>query len=282
MRVIDMRCRPPLPANIYGSTLYDIQYANDFARKFGGSCVAESAKQRSLEMLLSEMDEVGIEKAVYEIGYIADWDTNQEAMQLSKQYPDRFLCMASTDIGNIKRSLENIKQYTIEGCFHGVNLDPGSPALGEKSIYINDEKLFPIYELCEKQNIPLTVAFGGYAYPDATAYYVDRVKHVVQMFPKLKLCLCHGGWPYVHQMCSLAMQYRSLYLSPDSYLMEMPQYKDYVLAANSILPMQILFGTSYPFHAQKRVFQFYLTAGFREELYENVFYKNAAEFMNLR
>lgn len=275
-----MRCRPPLPSMLE-SSLYDTQYAAKFSHKFGGSNIATSAQQKSLPILLDEMKACNIVKAVYEVCSPTAYDTNAEAQTFLQQYGQHFVAMVGTDITNIPASCDNIEYYRHVNGFVGVNLDPGSPALNEKSIFLDNETLFPIFQLCQDHDLPITIAFGGYAYPDATAYLPIRIENIIRTFPKLRLCFCHGVWPYTAQACGLALQYSNIYLSPDSYLMEMPSAQDYVLGANYLIPEQILFGTSYPFHAQNRVYNYYLNVGFSSAILSKVLYTNATHFLKL-
>ncbi len=275
-----MRCRPPL-ASTLDSRMYDMDYASAFAYKFGGSYPALSAQKRSVASLLQEMENTKIVMAVYEIGYAPNIDVNAEAYDFLQIHGDHFVAMIGTNITDIPASLQAIKQYHSLAHFAGVNIDPGTPLLGVYSKYIDDETLFPIYQLCQDLKLPVTVAFGGYAYPDITAYLPVRIENVTRVFPNLRLCFCHGVWPYTTQICGLALQYQNVYLCPDSYLMLMPSYQDYIIAANYFIPEQILFGTSYPFHAQQNVYAFYLKAGFTDEALPKVMYENAACFLNL-
>jgi len=281
MKAIDMRVRPPMPS-LFDTTMYDQAYAAKFAHKFDGSYTAQSAKIRSVEMLLEEMDECNIEIGVYEIGIHPQIDMNQEAWDILGKYQNRFKAMIGANPVEIEKSLADINKYAANDFFVGVNMDPANPILDDKSKYYDDESLFVIYEKCEEENLPITMAFGGYAYPDVKAYRVERIENIVRTFPKLKLCFCHGCWPYFAQMCGLSMRYNNIYYSPDSYLMGLPGSEDYVAAANYVLPDRIMFGTSYPFHAQKKVYDYYLQSAFRPEVLPKVMYENAKKFLQLK
>ncbi len=79
--------------------------------------------------------------------------------------------------------------------------------------------------------ITCQAARSGYKY-----YALHDPKYVDELaftFPKLKIALCHGGWPFVAQACHVVMQHENVYLSPDVYMMSFtPGYQDYVTAAN--------------------------------------------------
>ena len=280
MNVIDMRCRPPLPS-LLETRLYDIDYATNFAKKFGGSYIAESAKNRSVPQLLQEMKQLNITLGVYEVRWSKTIDANQEALDFYKNYSNLFAIMTATDVTDIQASLQAIEQYTVHGSFTGVNLEPGNPGLGYNSLFIDDETLSPIYALCQDYDLPLTVTFGGCAYPDATAYMPHRVENVLCNFPKLRLGLCHGAWPWFKEYGGLMIKYPNLRIIPDSYIMFTPGYQEYIHAANYLLSEQLLFGTSYPYHDQQRVLDFYLKCGIRQENIEKILYYNAMDFLKL-
>jgi len=280
MKAIDMRCRPPLPS-LLSTRIYNTEYATGFAKRFGDSYIAESAKNRSIEQLFQEMDATNIELGVYEVRAGADCSVNDEAMAFLVDHADRFVGLVGTDAFQAANSVNVIEKYVLQGPFIGVNLEPGSPATGYDSIFVDDESLFPIYEISEKNDLPLTITFGGCAYPDATAYMPIRIENVLRQFPKLRLGLCHGAWPWFKEYGGLMVKYPNLRIIADSYIMYLPGYQDYIHAANYLLRDQILFGTAYPYHDQKRVYDFYMHAGFRDEVLPKVMYDNAVTFLKL-
>ena len=279
MKSIDMRCRPAVKSAqklwIYNDNM------SYFAAKFGGSYLAESAKQKSIDMLIEEMDRLEIKKGVFEVRRDGDPAANEEAAELLEQYGDRFVCRVGVDAADIKTSLDDIEKYAVHGGFTGVSMEPGVPPKGLEAMHIDDERIFPIYEKCQSEKLPIAFTFGGPAFPDWSAYLPSRVEHVARNFPNMKICLLHGAWPMFTQMCNILMMYPNVNVCVDSYLMLLPGYQDYILAANYMLQDQIMFGTSYPLHAQEKVVDFYMKAGFREEVLPKVMYDNAARYLGI-
>ena len=280
MQAIDMRCRPPLPT-LVTTRIYNVEYATGFSKKFGGSYIAESARNRSIDQLLQEMAATNIGLGVYEVRVGQSREVNQEALKFYQEYSDHFVVLTGTDAFDVPWSLEQIKEYSVNGPFSGINLEPGSPYAGDNSLFIDDEKLFPIYEIAQEYDLPLTITAGGCAYPDATAYLPIRAENVLRNFPKLRLGFCHGCWPWFKEFCGLMMKYPALHICPDSYMMLLPGYRDYIHAANYLLSDQIMFGSAYPFHDQKRVYDFYMNCGLRAEVIDKVMHDNAQKFLKL-
>ena len=280
MKAIDMRCRPPI-RSLQDSWIYDTESMVHFAKYFGNSYLAESAKQKSLEMLLQEMAETEIVKGVFEVRRGGNPAVNAEAAELLAHHGDLFVGMVGVDVAEMDEGLADIDQYVLNGPFTGVNIEPGNAPAGLEPMFIDDERIFPLYEKCQAHHLPLTITFGGPAFPDATAYMPYRVEAVAKSFPGLNICLCHGAWPWFTPMCNVLLAYANVFVCVDSYLMLLPGYQDYILAANYMLQDQIMFGTSYPLHAQEKVVSFYMQAGFREEILPKVMYDNAARFLGL-
>lgn len=93
--------------------------------------------------------------------------------------------------------------------------------------------------------------------------------------------MAHGGFPWVHAICQVALQCPNLYLEPDIYMFsKYPGSADYYTAANYILQDQFLFGSVYPGLSLKVAVDDYLTH-LRTEVAEKVMYKNAAKVLGL-
>lgn len=274
MKIIDMRLRPPLPSMVNNS-IFDLEATPPFARLFDRSYMGESAIQRSIPLLIKEMDENNIEIGVMALRKSVDRKLYDEAVELMDQYPGRFIGFLGLDLSNVDQAIQDTKDFVVDGRFSGVNLEPTH--LG---MYASDERLFPVYEYCEKNDIPVNMTFAAMV-PDSTAAMPHRLDPVLKTFPKMRLCLSHGAWPWFTQVSALMFSYPNLYVSSDSYIMGMPGYMDYINAANSCCEDQLIFGTCYPIHDIKKVVDFYLNAGFREDVLPKVFYDNAARFLGL-
>ena len=101
-------------------------------------------------------------------------------------------------------------------------------------------------------------------------------------FPKLKIGLAHGGWPYVTEICQMAVNRGNLYLAPDFYMIESPGQADYIMAANCLLKDRLMFASAYPLMPLKESSEYYMNSGIKEEILPKVMYQNAAEFLNLK
>jgi len=235
----------------------------------------ESAKQFSMNVLLKEMDEAGVEIGVVPYRYGQNQDDIAELMEL---YPTRFRCLAHVDPYG---DLSEIDKYIVHGKAAGAIVEPGQIFI-KKPVAADDRVMLPIYQKCLEQNILLTITYGG-LFADSVEWYKPvYIENVAKMFPNLKIVLTHGGWPYVNEICHVAYQFKNVYLSPDWYLMSAhPGHEGYVAAANGMLQDRVIFGSLYPASTLEFAVNEYATSGLKPESLEKVLYTNAARLLNL-
>ena len=113
MKTIDMRCRPPLKLNTQTVAFTEKKFQG--APLFGGSHVAESARQKSFELFLQEMREAEIVKAVCAVRRGNRPEFNDEIKELVETWPDTFYGMLGVDVIDVDTSLAEIETYVING-----------------------------------------------------------------------------------------------------------------------------------------------------------------------
>lgn len=277
MKIIDMRVRAPF------EPFYNFFYteeglkgsAAESMRRLGVSN-PESAKQFSMELLLKEAEEANIEKIVVPIRRKAG--KNDELIKLIRKYPGKIEGLAGISTEDIEAGIEEIRKTVVEGPCRGITMEP---SLDQNPWYVNSERVFPIYEYCEQNNVPIFMTFGGIMNASLRHYNPETLDDVAAMFPKLKIGLAHGGWPYVTQVCQIALYRRNVYIAPDFYMIETPGMNDYITAANTLLSDRIIFGSAYPIMPMKEASEYYIHSGIKESVLPKVMYENAKEFLGI-
>lgn len=278
--VIDFRVRPP-----YGSFLNAVPYKDmvrtEFVCKQMGVYLPNAAKEKSVELMIREMDEAGITKAVIparktnpSFGIVK----NEDVGLFLEVYPERFIGFMGVDPHDGESALEEIYFRIVDGPFTGIIMECG---MVQPPLYADAPEVFPIYELCQSRNIPVILLNGANAGPDISYSAPISVDHVAAAFPKLKIIVSHGGWPWVTEMLHVAWRRPNIYISPDMYMVNFPGWQDYVTAANYVLRDRFLFGTAYPFVPFKEGIRFLETCGVMKERIPDILYYNAARLLNL-
>ena len=63
--------------------------------------------------------------------------------------------------------------------------------------------------------------------------------------PELRIIVAHGCWPWVTQICAVALMCPNVYVMPDLYP-HMPEQEGFFDAVRAGLEGQLLYGSSYP------------------------------------
>lgn len=240
MGIIDFRMRP-----LYGGYLSMAEAGTTDKFLTGLRCqITPSIRECSIELLVKEMDEAGIEKAVIpgrqSPGTFVD---NQELCDLAMQWPGRFIPFPLYDPLRPKESLEEVRRILMDGPGGGVTIEPGFG----NTLRFDDPGYFPLYRWLEDNGIPLMLTFSGSITPTIDCTLPGRLDLVAQTHPNLKIVVGHAGWPWSKELICMGFFRRNIYLAPDLYSMaSVPGSEDYRLAAAGMLQDRFLFGSSYP------------------------------------
>ena len=278
MYYIDARLRPPYGSFIEGFYNKEKWSARKkFAGEFGLD-LAPSFYAADIDLCIQEMKEanIGLGIAAPRRGWGIG---NEDLPKLLAEYSDYFVGFITLLPTDMEESLAEIDKYIINGPCTGVYMEPAHDTAKEK-MEICDERIYPIYEKCVENNIPISYGFGGFIGTDFIWQKPESLLKVVKDFPKLKLNLNHAGFPYVLQTCHVAYRNKNVFLSPDLYSCQAPGRQDYISAANYLIPTSILFGSAYPLVDFRLVAKVYEQDILPHNL-ENVMYKNAARFLGL-
>jgi predicted TIM-barrel fold metal-dependent hydrolase len=278
MKIIDFRLRPPLKGFL-DTIMYSQGPRRDRITGYHGMKPARSAQEQSIDLLLKEMDEAGITRGVAMGRFSGPYGTvsNEDVAAIVKERPGRFIGVASIDPSDRRKAVRQIEHAKKAGLI-GVNLEPGPYPL---PLYADDRRLYPIYAYCEDNAIPVVMMAGGSAGPDLSYTMPVHVDRVAADFPKMKLAITHGGWPWVHEILHIAFRRENVYISPDQYLCGMPGTDEYVRAANGYLADRFLYASSYPFISAKDYLEWFRKLPIRPEVMERLLYRNAAGFLGI-
>lgn len=276
MKIIDMRVRAPFKA-YEGSNIYRV--SDDGHGGARGWLLPPSVRQFSMDLLMKEADEANVEKMVVPVRKSLNGN-NDDLVDLLKQYPDRIIGMAGIDVNslNINDAIAEVEKYVVNGPCTGIILEPGQ----DKTPWmVNSVRIFPLYDYLQEHHIPIFMTYGGIMVPSLRYYAPELLDDVLGAFPELKIGLAHSGWPYVNEVCQMALNRGNLYLAPDFYMVQSPGEADYVAAANCICKDRIMFASAYPLLPLKGAAEYYMASGIKEEILPDIMYHNAARFLGL-
>lgn len=205
---------------------------------------------------------------------------NEDLYELTQKYPGKLYAFAGICPYDGEKALAEIEKCVKDWKFKGVSLDPGWCA---PAVYAHDERIFPIYELCESLGVPVAIAMSAYTGPDLS--YTDPTKliPVMKKFKNLQFVICHAAWPKVQEMMGVCAACPNVWLVPDAYfyVREMPFGDQYVRAANGWMKYRTLFGTGYPIRGHEQVVENWCSRGLEPEALRLTMYENAKYLLKL-
>lgn len=272
--VIDFRVRP-----LWGG--YRALADNGTADRFLWAFRCEkptSVAQNSVELLLREMDEAGVELAVVPGRQsAATFVANEELMELTRRWPDRFSVFPLFDPLQPEESLEEIKALTLHGPCRGVSIEPGFG----NTLRFDAEEYQGLYAFLEERGLPLLSTFSGSITPVIDGTLPGRFHAMARKYPHIPMVAGHGGWPWFQQLCSMAFFTPNIYLVPDLYSVRCPGWEDVRLAADNMLRDRVLFGSSYPLVPVKDAVENARSWELQEDSRRLFFHDNAAALLGL-
>jgi predicted TIM-barrel fold metal-dependent hydrolase len=168
----------------------------------------EKMKNATIDRLLTDMDEAGINKAVLLaldaglafLSHLTVRDYNNYVADIAKRHPDRIIGFAGIDprrgkeaIGELERcadiGLRGLKLWTLTG------------------FYPDDEAYYPLYEKAADLKMPLLFHTG--MGPPGTYLKFSRPMHVDKVavdFPEINIIMAHIGAPWVEEAVAVVIK----------------------------------------------------------------------------
>ena len=292
MFIFDFRVRPPFDPttqSIMGAEL------NKYYEICNDTPAARSVVHKDMDLFWQELADAGTTRFLYQ-GRVTDWsgiaawgyegdtssftrESNNDAVRsFITQYQDKAFGAYAVDPAEGTACLGRIESNVLNGPFIAVTMEPG---LCSCPMPLDDVRCLGIYDYLEKQNIPLVLAFGELNYRSLRQTLPVSLDNICELFPKLKITVIHGGWPFVHEIQWITYNRKNLYICVDFFMNHTwSGYRDYITAANYAFQDKIIFGSAYPFWDMKKAVEVYSTV-LKPEVLPKVMGINALYALNL-
>ena len=174
----------------------------------------------------------------------------------------------------LSQTLEEDFAHLLELGLKGVKIHPDF-----QKFHVDDEKAFRIYELCEKNNVPVLVHTGDYRYDYSNP---ERVVNVLKTFPHLKFIGAHlGGWSVWERAKALLWGYPNLYVdtSSSAYWLNAHQMIEMIRAYGA---EHVMFGSDYPMWHADTELAILRRLGLTQEEYDQICLKTCADLYHIK
>ncbi len=245
--------------------------------------------------LLKEMKSSGTDSALLLAAFDRQGDdlnpSTEETLEITKSHPN-IRVVGSIDMVDFKaEDLAFLESLIKAGKLVGIKL-----YTGYQHFYPGDPVCRPVYELCEKYNIPVIFHSGdtlaGYTVAPKVKYsHPLQIDEVAADFPNLKIVIAHMGNPWLIDCAELLYKNPNVYadisglIVPgqelDSDYGKLMKKRIQELIAYVGSARKLLYGTDWPLAPMKDYIKFVESLGIKGEDLDYVFYKNAQQLFKI-
>lgn len=235
---------------------------------------------------------------------------NKELLEMIKGRR-KFLMFASLDaMNNLENGINELKEIAICDQVVGIKLYPGY-----QNFSIADEKIFSIYELAEKENLPIAIHSGELhhcrpvdpktgkrEYKCKEKCYIEELGHLARpievvkpanMFKEVKFILCHMGNPYFDELREVMAVCPNVYTDISGQFLsgsyeDTAEYRNFITGEIAkVLGLtrgddRLLFGSDFPIQSQEDSIALIKALNLDKNKEGNIFFRNALKILNLK
>lgn len=211
---------------------------------------------------------------------------NDHAAQMVKDYPDAFLgAWAMIDPWRGKAAIKELERCVRDLGMIGIKFQ--SIVQG---FYPNDRRFYPLYEKCVELKIPASFHTGttgaGAGSPGGGGYKlkytrpIPNIDDVAADFPDLTIIMIHPSWPWIEEQIAILLHKANVYADLSGWA---PKYfaENLKREVNGRLQDKFMYGSDYPEVPPKRWLDEFEAGGYKPEVIEKVFYKNAQRILGV-
>ena len=193
---------------------------------------------------------------------------NEFLLEKSREYED-FI-----GFGTLHAEMDGLMEETewiLRNGLKGIKMHPDS-----QQFNIDDERLFPVYELLEDK-IPIMLHMGDLRYNFS---HPSRLRRVLDLFPHLKVIAAHfGGYAMYHTARELLWDKECIFDTSSSLMfMEEGVAEKYI---NAYGAGRMAYGTDYPLWDPAQEVERFLQLKLRLDQLEQIAWKTAHRFLKL-
>jgi len=213
--------------------------------------------------------------------------SNDKLAQIIKNHPDVYIGgFAGIDPWKGEMAIKEAERCIKELGFIGLKFQQTVQAF-----FPNDRRFYPLWEKCVELKAPVQFHTGvtgvGGGLPGGMGIHLKYTQPIPYLddlaadFPDLTIIACHPSWPWQEEMLAVLQHKANVYNELSGWS---PKYFSESLKReiNGRLQDKFMFGSDYPAISHERLFKDWEAGGFKDEVLEKIFIKNAQRVLNLK
>jgi len=150
-----------------------------------------------------------------------------------------------------------------------------------QQFFLNDRRLFPIYERAEACGLPVLVHTGGDPIQGMELYGHPRdVDEIASAFPNLTIIIAHVGIPFFDEAKELLSRHENVF-TDISFTVEVIDAKTLSSLVQDVGLERVMFGSDFPFVEPKGAIRKVLELHIPDSGKEKILWRNAVDVLNL-
>jgi len=239
----------------------------------------------TIPLLVKQMDANEVVKAVILALDIPNHKVEDEyVLDLSKKFPKRFIpCACINPLNHKDFGVERVNQLK---SFKLIKLMPPY-----QYFYIDDERIYPFYEECEKQKKILIFHTGTTDYPFAKLKYGKHIciDTIAVDFPRLKILMAHSGDPWFKETADILIKNSNVYADVSGIILGTDRTRGKQTLINffnnylELFPEdKLMYGSDWPYTKLEDYTEVIENYPFTDkEFVKKLCYKNAEKFLEI-
>lgn len=232
-----------------------------------------------LEWTIMAMDQGQVSKGLLCSWYspLGDLISNEEVAAFIKQYPDRFVGIASVPLNKPMQALAEFRRCIKDLDFKGLRIVQWLWNLPPTHAYY-----YPLFAACVEMNVPVCLQVGhtGPLMPSEVGRPIPYIDQIAIDFPDLKIVCGHIGYPWTTEMIAVATKHTNVYIDTSAYTAKRyPQeLVDYMKKHGQ---HKVLFGTNYPMITPTKCLEHLDNLELSPEVSRKFLFENAARVFGI-
>lgn len=222
--------------------------------------------------LLAEMERNGVSKGVV----ISDSEIEsgigslRECAELFADTHNIFVVGGISPYFEYEKQLVLLEKYISEKKVSGIKI-----YCGHETIYLDDERLKPVYRIAEEYGVPVLFHSG---WDNAQYSSPEVIKRAAALYQNVKFVCCHCCYPKLAECFERLAEFENVYFDLSSTADNPAIYNEIKSAVENAvrkMPERIIFGSDFASCDQRTHVEFFIGLDISDEEKRRVFYENA-------
>lgn len=226
--------------------------------------------------LIAEMERNGVSGGVVisDSAIESEIGSLRECAELFAGTDNIFVVGGISSYFNYEGQLVLLEKYISEKKVSGIKI-----YCGHEAVYLDDERLSPVYSIAEKHGVPVLFHSG---WDNAQYSSPEVIKRTAAAYPNVKFVCCHCCYPRLAECFEKLAEFENVYFDLSSTADDPAIYGEVKTAVEKAvrkIPGRIIFGSDFASCSQRTHIDFFTGLDISDNEKNQIFYENALNIL---